>query len=437
MMLKMESIADNFINILNEFRHEPYVGFYDFQNPAIFIQDPDIIKQLGIKEFDSFVNHESFTTAVSDELFSNSLFMMQDEKWRVMRSTLSPAFTGSKMRMMFGLVRKCAENLAMYCDEQLDKESGRMTVKPKELFSKVLVDIISTSAFGLEIDCLRNSDNEMYKHSKKAFNFDSFTLMLKIVVMSFAPKIAAWLDLSIVPADSSQFFKKVVADTIAHRKNTQTYRPDVIQLLIEAKEGKLKHDSNKNDDDVGFATVHDAESTSKQKIKSDWSDVEIASQCFIFFIAGFDTTATMLNFAAYQLAVDHETQEKLYQEIEKAKDNLDRQSITYEVLMKLPYLDAFVCEVLRKYPPQIQVDRVCNKGTTISDSKGNSFTIPKGMTVNFNVYAVHYNPKYYPNPDKFDPNRFLGENKSKIQPNTFIPFGVGPRACLGKTGQLC
>lgn len=95
--------------------------------------------------------------------------------------------------------------------------------------------------------------------------------MFKFLVMEFIPKLVKWFDLSIVPADSSHFFKKVVADTIAHRKSTKKYRPDVIQLLIEAKEGKLKHDSNLKDDDVGFATVYDESESmsSKQKVKHD------------------------------------------------------------------------------------------------------------------------------------------------------------------------
>lgn len=267
MMLKQVSIAENFIDIGNEFRGEPYVGLFDFHKPSLFIQDPAIIKQLGIKDFDSFVNHESFTEALSDELFSNSLFMMKDEKWKVMRATLTPAFTGSKMRMMFDLIRKCTENVATYCEEECKK--GLMTIKPKQFFAKVLVDIISSSAFGLEVDCLRNPENEMFKHSQKAFNFESFSLMLKFLVMAFAPKVAAWLDLSIVPADSSQFFKKLVADTIEHRKSTKTFRPDVIQLLIEAKEGRLKHDSNKKDDDVGFATIHESDQKPSTEVKLD------------------------------------------------------------------------------------------------------------------------------------------------------------------------
>lgn len=81
-------------------------------------------------------------------------------------------------------------------------------------------------------------------------------------------------------------------------------------------------------------------------------------------------------------------------------------------------MDAFICEFLRKYPPQIAIDRVCNRDTSIKDGNGNSFKIPKGTS----AYAVHYNSKYYPNPEKFDPHSLLGEKKNEIQPNTFILF---------------
>lgn len=64
--------------------------------------------------------------------------------------------------------------------------------------------------------------------------------------------------------------------------------------------------------------------------------------------------------------------------------------------------------------------------------KGNTgITIPKGMIVNINVQGIHRDPQYYPNPDKFDPERFMPENRDKLTPYTYLPFGLGPRNCVG------
>lgn len=428
---KQQSIPDFFLDIGNDFRDEAYVGFYECRTPSLFVLSADAVKQICIKNFDNFVNHSAFSEGASDELLCSSVFFMKDQKWRDMRATLSPAFTGSKIRMMFDLVRDCADNFVSYCNEQCE-ESGFMSFRPKEVFSKVTMDIIATCGFGLQIDSLRDPQNRLYQMFNKVLEMKGIVTILKLLVMILSKDLAKWLGISFLPKDTSEFTKKLVADTISHRKKTNQFRPDVIQLLIEAMEGKLKHDKHtKDSDDTSFATIKESE-IDKKGGRQDWSDVEIAAQCFIFLVGGYDTTSNLFNFISYELAVDPVIQERLYEEVRETQQRLNGAPVTYEAIQKMQYLDAFICECLRKHPPMLQIDRVCNKETVIHDGKGNIFTIPVGMKVNLNPFAMHYNPKYFPNPAKFDPERFLGENKNKIEPNTFLSFGVGPRACIGK-----
>lgn len=429
---KQQSIPDFFLEIGNDFRDEAYVGFYECRTPSLFVLSSDAVKQICIKNFDNFVNHSTFSDGASDELLISSVFFMKDQKWRDMRATLSPAFTGSKMRLMFSLVRDCADNFVSYCNEKCE-ESGRMEFRPKEVFSKVTIDIIATCAFGLQIDSLREPENMVYQMFSKIMEMKGIGTVLKFLVLMLSKDLAKWLGVSFLPKDTTDFIKKLVADTISHRKKTKEYRPDVIQLLIEAMEGKLKHETiDKDSDDTSFAIVKES-NIDKKGGRQDWSDMEIAAQCFIFFVGGFDTTSNLFNFISYELAVDPVIQERLYQEIRKTQESLEGSPVTYDAIQKMQYMDAFICECLRKHPPMLQIDRVCNKETVIHDGKGNSFKIPVGMKVNLNPFAMHYNPKYFPNPAKFDPDRFLGENKNKIEPNTFLSFGVGPRACIGRS----
>lgn len=370
---KQQSIPDFFLDIGNDFRDEAYIGFYETRTPILFVLSPDAIKQICIKDFDNFVNHPTFTEGISDELLMNSVFFMKDEKWRDMRATLSPAYTGSKMRMMFDLVRDCAENFVSYCNEKCQNEgSVRMTFRPKEVFSKVTMDIISTCAFGLKIDSLREPQNQVYQMFNKMLEMSGTVIILKFLVMMLSKTLARRLGISFLPKDASDFIKKLVADTISHRKKTKEYRPDVIQLLIEAMEGKLKHETDKRaDDDVSFATVKESD-IDKKGGRRDWSDVEIAAQCFIFLVGGFDTTSNLFNFVSYELAVDTDIQERLYQEVRETQERLDGEPVTYDDIQKMQYLDAFICECLRKHPPMLQIDRVCNKETIIYDGKGNN-----------------------------------------------------------------
>ncbi|CAG2167186.1 unnamed protein product, partial [Oppiella nova] len=102
--------------------------------------------------------------------------------------------------------------------------------------------------------------------------------------------------------------------------------------------------------------------------------------------------------------------------------------IGYDDLTRLPFLDAVLSESLRKYPPIVMLSRQAVNDYTIPDS---GIVIPKGQHIEIPVYAVHHNPEYYPNPEKFDPDRFMPENRDKIKPYTYLPFGAGPRNCIG------
>ncbi|CAD7083951.1 unnamed protein product [Hermetia illucens] len=90
-----------------------------------------------------------------------------------------------------------------------------------------------------------------------------------------------------------------------------------------------------------------------------------------------------------------------------------------------------ISETLRKWPPAIAADRVCNKSYLIGDKEGEGVKLYPGDVISIPIVGLHQDPDYFPNPDKFDPERFSPENKDQIQPFTYLPFGVGPRNCIG------
>lgn len=216
---------------------------------------------------------------------------------------------------------------------------------------------------------------------------------------------------------------------MAMRQNNNIHRPDMINLLMQAREGNLQYQAEEKSKDTpeGFATVDESE-VGKISVTRKWSDNELIAQCFLFFAAGLDTSSSALTFAAYELVANPDVQQKLYEEI--AEVQLGGKRITYDVIQKMKYLDQVVSETLRKWPGAVQTDRLCTKDYIYDDGKL-KFKIEKGSSIIFPVYGVHHDPKYYPNPDKFDPERFSDENKHKILPSAYAPFGVGPRNCIG------
>lgn len=149
-------------------------------------------------------------------------------------------------------------------------------------------------------------------------------------------------------------------------------------------------------------------------------------QILSLFGSGFDTTSTSLAYAAYELAVNPDIQKRLREEIKEVNLNLAGAPLDYDTLHKMKYLDQFVSEILRKWPPAPGIERFCVKDCTIEVDK-NVITIPKDHSVLVANYGWHRDPKYFPNPEKFDPSRFDAENIKFQNMNAYAPFGIGPR----------
>jgi cytochrome P450 family 9 len=243
------------------------------------------------------------------------------------------------------------------------------------------------------------------------------------------PKLTAFLKVRILDQKVCDFFKETILDVMDEREKRGIVRHDLINTLIEARKGQLSH-SQEDEKTEEFATVEESK-FGKSKINRVWSDTDLAAQAFIFLLAGFDTVTTAMSFAAYELAVNPDVQEKLIQEI----DNLKNEEITYEKIRDMKYMDQFISEVLRKWPPAPAVDRKCLKNYLLKyDDK--SVVIEKGTMVAFPIIGFHYDPKYFPEPEKFDPKRFSDENKGNINLDVYLPFGIGPRNCIGSRFAL-
>lgn len=155
-------------------------------------------------------------------------------------------------------------------------------------------------------------------------------------------------------------------------------------------------------------------------------------KCFLFFLAGFDSTSGLLTFLIYELCVNPEIQQKLYEEISEIDRKLDGKPIAYNDLKELKYLDQVVSESLRKWPITHLIDRLCVKDYVCKYDENTEFRFEKDVVLFLPIYAFHHDPNFFPDPEKFDPERFSDENKHNIKSGTYLPFGTGPRNCIGK-----
>nr|NP_001352298.1 cytochrome P450 6k1-like [Trachymyrmex cornetzi] len=378
----------------------PYIGFYILDKPSLLIRDRELITNVLIKDFDYFIDRYS-TPNMTDRLAYSSLFFIKNPAWKILRTKLSPTFTSSKLKKMFELMLVCGDNLDTYL-ESLKLEDKDIELNIKDLSSKFFMDIVGTTAYGLNVNSLNNPDNEFPKYGKQIFKI-SILHAYEFLVILFLPNLVHFINAKIFDKQVTAFLRNVFWQTITQRIKSGKKRNDLIDILIELKGTYRDQDSRTLDGD------------------------DLLAQAAVFFVASYETSSTTMAFTLYELARHPEVQNRLRKEILNALDGTDGK-ITYNMVMSLPYLDMVVSEILRMYPPLPFLNRVTKETYKVPNS---DLVLEKGTPIFISLLGVHYDPEYYPTPDKFDPERFTEENKRNRPTRVYLPFGDGPRICIG------
>lgn len=171
-----------------------------------------------------------------------------------MRSTMSPAFTGSKMRKMFKFINEYLEHLCSNMIEKTNKE-----IELNDFYSRIGSDVNATCAFGLNVDSFKDENNQFYTKVAKGTDFRGFKALKFFLTVSF-PEIMKFFKIRILDSSTINYMRKIVGESVKYRQENNIIRQDMIHLVMEAMKGKLKHsDSDMKYDDAGFATVSESE----------------------------------------------------------------------------------------------------------------------------------------------------------------------------------
>jgi len=390
-----------------------------------------------VKDFNLFVNRQQFRT--QHEIWGRNLFNMENDDWKRVRTITSPSFTSGKLRGMNPLMNRCIDKLNAYMHNLC--KTGDGVLDTKEIVSGFTIDVIASTSFATETNANepdRTKKNAFVEHGMKLLQIPARRLILLIMTPQFVKKYFTSLTVGFEPQHFN-FFRDLGKSVVQQRKaNNAQKRNDLVQLLVDAyvSESDLKNsDYNKltadfeGDDETEHNGEESKTSSSHSKVVKTLDDNEIIAQCILFFIAGFETTATTITYCLFELARNPEVQERLCEELESALDGIEVNTDSYyeAVINRIPYLDCVIKETLRKYPPVIRLERRIG----VEGYKLGGVPLEKEQLVQIPTFAVHHNPEYYPEPERFNPDRFLPENKHLLVPYTYLPFGQGPRNCVG------
>ncbi|XP_053965013.1 probable cytochrome P450 9h1 isoform X1 [Anastrepha ludens] len=413
-LLGKSSFMKFIINRYQTYKTSKVYGVYSMRDCNIYIRDLNLIRTAGIKDFNTFPNHNTMSPDGDDTFLSKSLVALKDQKWREMRNSLSPLFTGSKIRLMFQLVNECViETVNQVSSSIQATDTNEADIEMKDFFTRFTNDAIASTAFGIQVNSFKNQNNEFYRTGKAVSEFTGLTL-LKALLIGLIPKVMKTLRIKLFNDNIFKYFNHLVIDAMEYRKQHNVVRPDMIHLLMEAKQH------------------YEANKASMQGDHAEFTNEDLLAQCMLFFAAGFDTVSACLCFTAHELLENSVVQDRLYDEILSTQNELKGCPLNYDVLTKMKYMDMVLSESLRKWPPAVMTDRLCAIDYELKDDEGNLVVeLKKGDNIFVPIIGIHRDPIYYPDPDKFDPERFSDENKHKIDQMSYLPFGLGPRMCIG------
>ncbi|AXB56493.1 cytochrome P450 [Flavobacterium fluviale] len=326
--------------------------------------------------------HKSkFQSVYLSKYLGNGLLTVDGDFWLKQRRLIQPAFHKQKMNQL-------VENMRLTIISELDGLTENQKIDLFPVMSEVAFNVVAKSLFNFSIPEEKLNRIKYIIEEVQNFLIKEIRLPHKAWWFSITGQVKKHLELA-------EENNKIIQEIIEERVNSKSEINDLLNMLLETRY-----------EDTG----------------EGMSVKQLIDEIKILFIAGHETTANALTFTLHLLGNSPDVQEKVFEEITKIE--LETYDVV-EQLQKMTYTNAVLNESMRLYPPAWITDR-----QNVEDDTLAGFNIKKGTLIGVSFYELHRNPKYWENPNVFNPDRFLGEQKKQSM-QYFYPFGAGPRMCIG------
>ncbi|KAM7408408.1 hypothetical protein PAMA_002229 [Pampus argenteus] len=297
-------------------------GLFDGRSPVLMVSDPEVIKSVMLKDcYTAFTNRRE---AVMAGPMADAITAVKDERWKRIRSSLSPCFTSGRLKKLFPIVARYADRLI----ESLGQRNLDESVDVKQFIAPYSLDVITSASFSVESNSINNPDDPIIVQIKNVLNFNTLGFML-LLIFPFGARLAEILGVDMMPKHSVDYFYNII---------------------------KTFKDQHTADESV---------------------------------------------------------------------------PVSYDGLVGLEYLDQVLCESQRLIPTAPRLERMCKQTIQV-----HGLTIPEGVLVGIPVAVLHKDPRFWSSPELFRPERFSKDSGEEVNPYAYMPFGLGPRNCIGSRYAL-
>jgi len=353
----------------------------------LLVNDPSASGEV-FADADGIFPKNDLMVGALEPLVGNSMFVSSGEIWRRQRRMIDPAFSHMRINRAFDVMVAAVDDYEAHLDA-LATEGGRLSLDAA--MSHLTADIVCRTIFS----------KSLASHTAREV-FDNFLIFERSVANVEIRRLIFGR-----PFEQVEQPAAVLAACAQIRKHIG----DLIDPRLGAGAPQI--------DDIAGAVIAAQDPVTGLKFTRE----ELIDQIGVFFLAGHETTASALTWVFFILSMRPEIADRMRAEIERTVGD---GPVEFEHAKRLVFVRNVFRETLRLYPPITFIPRVATADTTIGGHR-----IKRGAMVMLAPWATHRNAIYWPNADRFDPDRFTPENEAQLVPGTYMPFGLGQRICVG------
>ncbi len=388
-LLKLAVLRErNILQMLPKQAYTLHMSSVSFgKRPIYIVNHPETIREIMVKKVANYPKSDLMVGALKP-LVGDGIFISGGEKWVRQRRMIDPAFAHMRIRAAFQAMIEATDDFENHFDEL---SASGAPVSIEEEMSHLTADIVFRTMFSQPIE------SEAARSVFRAF------------------------------ATYQNSVAQVETRHILHSRPWQDIAqpPEVLKMCDHIREsfGGLI-DKRLEDRDTDFNDIVADLITAKDNESGEsFSREELIDQIAVFFLAGHETTASVLTWALFILSQQPHIVRRMREEVDRVAGD---GPVTFEHTRAMTLVRDVFRETMRLYPPVSFITRIAN-----DDDKLRSYNIAKGTMMVISPWLIHRHKHFWKNPEYFDPDRFSAEREKEIMPGSYLPFGLGPRVCTG------